>query len=210
MAGEAKQLLGDKRSAVLQMTSDFVFSLTDEITDHLIKVLRAYFHQHTLTTLYRWSPTLKFSEVHISAEFKDEERYLPQIVMTILPYERAIALGNKGETFDQDGEHYITYTGAFDFDITFRIVASHASTRDQLMDLLLIGLVYPLQQALVRRNIVLIQNTARGVAKTTGQLTSNKKTFEGAVAVRTTVEWTQHFKSDSYTFEDYVLESTVI
>ena len=210
MAGEVKAAVGDKRSAVLQSTSDFVFSLTDEITDHLINVLRAYFHQHTLTTLYRWSSTLKFSDVHISAEFKDEERYLPQIVMTILPYERAIALGNKGETFDQSGEHYVTYTGAFDFDITFRIVASHASTRDQLMDLLLIGLVYPLQQALTRRNIVLIQNTARGIAKTTGQLTSNKKTFEGAVAVRATVEWTQHFKYDSYTFEDYVLKSTIV
>lgn len=210
MAGEAKDLIGDKRAFILQATPDFIFALADELTDHLIRVLRAYFHQHTLTTLYRWDSAFKFSAVHVSAEFKEEERYLPQIVMTILPYERAIALGNKGETFDRSGEHYVTYTGAFDFDITFRIVAGHASTRDQLMDLLLVGLVYPLQRALARRNIVLVQNTARGIAKTTGQLTSNKKTFEGAVAVRATVEWTQHFKYDSYTFEDYVIEDAVI
>jgi len=205
---EDKPISGDGRrsSIVLYNNTRFVVSLASDLESITIKAVQKFLDKNAIKDIFRWDISQDLAEVKVFAEFRDGEQFLPQVVVSnVLATERSVSFGQQLSEFDYEDKHYLRFGGHVSFDITILVVGADAPTRNELGDLLFLGLMYPLRVYLQNKGIIIETNSLRMLNREVAQLTNNKIVHTLNIGFRCYCEWAQDFVMDSYDLDRIVV-----
>lgn len=203
-AGDEKPISGDSQRSSLQIYDScyFVASLTSDVEGIVIKAIQKFFDKNVVKDLFKWDISTDLTKVFITAEFRDDEQFFPQIIVSnVLATERVVSFGQKLAEFDHDDKHYIRFGGQIGFDVIISVVGSDPATRNELGDMLFLGMMYPLRRYLEQQRLIIETNSLRMMNRGTAQLTNEKLVHTLDISFKCFVEWKQDFLYDSYTLE---------
>lgn len=206
-----KPISGDRDRVSIQLFDScyFVVSLTSDLEALIIKAIQKFFDKNVVKNIFRWDISTDLTKVFITAEFRDDEQFFPQIVVTnVLASEKVVSFGHQLEEFDYNGKHYIRFGGEIHFDISLSVVAMDAPTRNELGDMLFLGMMYPLRKYLENQRIIMETNSLRMLNRGTAQLTGDKIVHTLDISFRCSTEWKQDFLYDSYTLSEIKVTSS--
>lgn len=203
-AGNEKPISGDSQRSSLQIYDScyFVVSLTSDVEALIIKAVQKFFDKNVVKDVFRWDISTDLTKVFITPEFRDDEQFFPQIIVSnVLASERSVSFGQKLGEFDHDDKHYIRFGGEISFDVILSVIGSDPMTRNELGDMLFLGMMYPLRRYLEQQRLIVETNSLRMLNRGTAQLTNEKLVHTLDISFRCFVEWKQDFLYDSYTLE---------
>ena len=128
-----------------------IFISNETLVTAYIDLLREYFNSDFVTQDYRWNKNMKKTVIQIINQFADVERKHPQIVVRA-QYENHELEGLGDQVNNQidtaTGKEFIVKGGAINFNVRMIIRSRNPMELDTIHDLLFIGLLYPIKNAL--------------------------------------------------------------
>ena len=134
---------GDKRSEVSDYSSTtFIFGMSYQVSDMLIKVLQDYFQATTFTKSINNRLGRVNKEVSILDQFTPDTVRLPQIIVSSLPVDHmALSFGNRLGRDTYEDEIFDIFGGQITMNTTIEIYDSGKPNVHELADMVFLGLM---------------------------------------------------------------------
>ena len=138
---------GDNRAQVSRYTnSTFVFGMSYQVSDLLIKVLQDYFQATDLTKSLNAHLARVNKEVSVLDQFSPDTVRLPQIVVASLPVDHTpLSLGNRLGTDTYGDQIFNVWGGQVTMNTTIEIYDSGKPNVHDLADMVFLGLMQYVQ-----------------------------------------------------------------
>lgn len=133
-----------------------IFISTETLVTAYKALLEEYFNSDFVTQDYRWNEDMQETEVQIVNQFGEVERNHPQIVIRANLEQNVLeSLGNqsKNQTDTVQDKEFETKVGGIDYSVRLIIRARRPIELDRIVDILFVGLVYPIKNALRANSI---------------------------------------------------------
>jgi hypothetical protein len=206
----------------------FYYMIVGRVDDLIAEALELYFRDHPLAQEFKWKMPQDLgggkiipnpeSKVFIGMDFSEEERYFPQVIPVTFPAEgMETGLGADQGHFsypDKDGlvRQYIRKGGLFNIDCSISCSALNQEECERILDVVGLGMVYPLHRALATRTIVIHPNTIKigniEERPYTGGSAGRKAFFQGVVSFRVQAPWVHDFELIGPTIEGLDVSTT--
>ena len=134
---------GDNRSEVSKYSgSTFIFTMSYQVSDLLIKVLQDYFQATNLTRALNEHLAKVNKEVNVLDQFSPDTVRLPQIVVSSLPVDHTpISLGNRLGKDSYGDQLFDVWGGQVTMNATIEIYDSGKPNVHELADMVFLGLM---------------------------------------------------------------------
>jgi hypothetical protein len=194
---------GDSRGSSGKYTdSTFIFGLSYQVSDLLIKVFQDYFQSNSLVKTLNTKLAKVNKEVSILDQFTPDTMRLPQIVVTSLPVDHIpLSFGNRIEQVTYDDHVYDVYGGQVNIGSTIEIYDSGKPNVHELADLVFLGLMQYVPMRMGTSQIIVDTAKVRfaNATKTTSGLGGD--VYRINLTVPLISEWRQYFEIETVDVE---------
>ena len=202
---------GDKRSEVSTYSgTTFIFGMSQQVSDVLIKVLQDYFQATTFTQAINTHLGRVNKEVSVLDQFTPDTVRLPQIIVSSLPVDHTpISLGNRlGQ--DTYGEQlFDIYGGQITMSTTIEIYDSGKPNVHELADMVFLGLMQYVSMRMMASQMIVDTTKVRftNATRVTGAAVGGE-VYRIPLVVPIISEWRQYMEIETVDSEEIIEEGT--
>jgi hypothetical protein len=191
---------GDKRSEVSRYTgTTFVFGMSYQVSDYLIKVLQDYFQATSLTKELNERLGSVNKQVTVLDQFTPDTIGLPQVVVTSMPADSmALSFGNRLGRDTYNDELYDIYGGQITMNSTIEVYDSGKPNVHELADIVFLGLMQYVLMRMQAQQMIL--DTTRVRFTNANRITGDKvggEVYRIPIVVPIVSEWRQYMKIET-------------
>jgi len=191
---------GDNRANVSDYSSvTFIFGLSEQVSDMLIKVLQDFFQATTLGTAFNAHLGKVNKEVNILDQFTPDTVRLPQVVVSSLPVDHTpISLGNRLGQQTYFEEIFDVYGGQVRLNTTIEIYDSGKPNVHSLTDIIFLSLMQyvPMRMGAAQITVDHAKTRFTNATKVTGDKVGGG-VYRIPLVVPIISEWRQYMKIDT-------------
>jgi hypothetical protein len=178
--------------------STFIYALTGETSDRLIKVLQDFFNKDTLCRELNAKLGKVNKEVTVVDQYMIDTVGLPQIVVSSNPVDNiADSLGDRIGQEEYESELFYVYGGRANVNTTIELYDSGKPNVENLADLVFLGLMHFVYYNMMQTMMFIEKPKIRFSNATRSTTTAGGEVYQIKLTVPIQTQWRQYFKIDT-------------
>lgn len=190
---------GDKRGGVSNYASTtFVFGLSYQVSDAVIKILQDFFHATELGRSFNTALAKVKKEVCVLDQYAQDTVQLPQIVVNSIPADNVqLSFGNRLGQDTYGDEIYDVYGGQVQMSTTVEIYESGKPNVHALADAVFLAFMQYVPDRLLPLLIIQDRKVRFSSARRMPENTVGGEVYRIAFTLQLTSEWRQYMKIET-------------